>query len=47
MRSPSLMAAVGTLSWALLVQVGAASPMTAPLVAALLCAAVLDDGAPF
>lgn len=47
MRSSSLMATVGTVGWALLIQVGAASPMTAPLVAALLCGAVLDDGAPF
>lgn len=47
MRSSSLMAAVGTVGWALLIQVGAVSPMTAPLAAAILCGAVLDDGAPF
>ena len=47
MRSSSLMVAVGTVGWALLIQVGAASPMTAPIATALICVAVLDDGAPF
>ena len=47
MRSSTLMAAVGTVGWTLLIQVGAVSPMTAPLAATLLLGAVLDDGAPF
>ena len=47
MRSSTLLAAAGTLGWTLLIQVGAASPLTAPLAFALICGAVLDDGAPF
>ena len=47
MRSSTLLAMAGSVVWALLIQVGAASPMTAPLTAVILCGAVLDDGAPF
>lgn len=34
-------------SWRLLIEVGASSPLTAPLTGAILLGAVLDDGAPF
>jgi hypothetical protein len=34
-------------TWAILLEVGASTPLTAPLTVAILLGAVLDDGAPF
>ena len=44
---PTLVRTPGSGSWQLLIEVGAASPMTASLTGAILLGAVLDDGAPF